>query len=260
MKLFRVFLILAVLVCGLIWLSCGDTYDAVNPVLLETPVPMKVEKKKEIVIPVTMVAVAKPPPLPQKKVAPPSPTQKKAPVQSATQQPKTPKSTRRVHNSGAVRGHQDPAIIASFANVKVVDYLTRMETMGARIALYDRQANGFACRLRPDGVFAGPVSTAGMSPRARTLTSDFPGGKTILAKAGRRYGVSQYEIVLLMPHKLDKRFQQGIKNVIRGHGQNFDEVISVWVNYRLAGSGVQVLVQQLETRSGSVAVNDVFTL
>ena len=63
-----------------------------------------------------------------------------------------------------------------------------------------------------------------------------------------------------MPHDLDERFQQGIKDVIRAHGQRPEEVLSVRINYRLTKNGMQVLVQQMETRDGSVVANGVFAL
>lgn len=260
MRLIRSFTALAALVCLALWLT-----SIKRPVIEVGHIPKpqevnKAERHKEVVIPIRMVPDRKPHPTHPKRAS--VQKRKQKPAEQTSPAKKVPRKKAKHASGRAVsgRGRNDPAVIASFRNLRVLDYLARMESMGARIALYDRRARDFACRLRSDGNFAGPVSTDGMSARARTLTSDFPGSDVILAKAAQRYGRSMYEIVLLLPLDLDDRLQQGIRNIIHAHGKQYEDVFSVRIRYRLLGNGLKVIVDRLETIEGSVTVDKCFAL
>ncbi|MBT6338635.1 MAG: hypothetical protein HOJ48_05000 [Desulfobacula sp.] len=164
---------------------------------------------------------------------------------------------------GSCSGDKEFAVIATY-HLPIRTYLGYMESKGAKIALYDRLAGDFACRVRPDGTFIGSVTLEGMSPRARMLTKGFPSGKLIIEKAHDLYGASNYEILLLMPHGLDERFHQSIRHCIQKSGINPKEVITVRVTYMSLSlnSDRKLLVRldRLETQNASVRVDQDFTL
>ena len=256
MKLIRNVILLIFLILFSLWAlnSTESTYE-VTP-LHTNPESKKINKKEKVIISVKMVAVYKP--------TPPSPPSQKLKKKETPAQGKKAGTQKKKQSNGnkktSGRGQRDLTIIASFAHMDVADYLACMEAKGACIAVYDRLASDFVCRIRPNGAFAGPVHTAGMSSRARTLTADFPGSKNLLEKVNQRFGPSQYEIVLLMPEDLDARFQQNIKNAVSSFDEQSEHVLSVWISYQLSGKNLRVSVERIETKNDTIKVNKNFFL
>jgi len=240
-RLLRGCIVLLLLSAALVYLNRES--ERKSYVVKTTPESPKLEKqKKSIVVPIQVIEKKPAPKKEQKKTKKPVPE-------------KQPNSS----NSGQKKGDEDPAVLASY-KMDVKSYLHFMQQQGAQMGLYDTSAEKFICAINQQGVMGGQIRQIGMSTRARRITADFPNSRRILRQAILRFGPAKYEILLLIPSRMDKRFYQNISKLISQSGRNIKDVSLVRVTYEGSQNTVRVKVNSFEGIGGTSAVSGSFYL
>jgi len=240
-KLLRGCIILLALSITLIYLNreLEQTHHMLTKTAVQ-PRQKKPEKKKNVVIAVQVVT-QKPKPEKVKKTKETSPAKK--PETTSGNDPKN--------------GDKDPAVLATY-KMNVETYLDFMLQQGARAGLYDNNAGKFICNIDRKGTMGGRIKQNGMSTRARRITTDFPNSRTILRNAALKYGPARYEILLLIPKRMDDRFYRNVNKIISRTGRNVQDISLVRVTYEGTRNTIRVKVNSLEGKGGTSTISENF--
>lgn len=140
------------------------------------------------------------------------------------------------------------------------EYARRMTRMGAGFYLFGGGKPGFL-RIDPVRRTAQPVDTgvikaAGYSPRSRTI-SDEPALEWALDEAEEEYGMSNPEILLLVPRSMEDRIASNLSSSLTQDGVSLEEVIGLRGHYAKGdGKELALVVTQAYLANGeSVDVN-----
>lgn len=199
-----------------------------------------------------------------KEAEPPkSPEIKKAlPEEKKIEKKKTPKSSanKNVHADGSKgKGESAPNLIAEY-EMPIKEYLLYMESKGGRVLVYDKVKDGFVCEISGEDMLIAPSDISRMSHRSRRLTSDFPRNKEILAKVEESFGKGNYEILLLLPDKLEESIYENISNLIKEQGLNPEDVAAVFIVYRNDKSSIYVYIKRVTGNFGTREIRKTFKL
>lgn len=268
---FRIFLTTAILllVTALAWLTGGDMplrVESRSPEDLKTPAHEKKEPEiKTVQMPIMVRKVA---PVKKEKEEQKLPKKEEKPKKAEVEKPLPKKEEKAPERAvkpvsdaggGTAGGTGAPNLFAGY-EMPVKDYLASMRSKGAKVFVYSNSSDRLVGEVLEDGSLASPSGTEGLSRRSRRLTEDFPGGREVLTMAEERFGPGGYEILLLLPEKLEEAINENVAGIIDRAGLGMDDVTTVFMAYRGDGFGVSVHVEKAAGTFGVRQIGESFSL
>ena len=153
----------------------------------------------------------------------------------------------------------EPVIVAEYG-LPFERYLEYMRRLGAQVVVYDVEKSRFVCFILPDGTLLPNPSLKGYSPRARRLTSDFPNRERIFRQVWELFGPGDYEILLLLPQKVEERFFREIEKAVRKLGYELREVLSIRIKYEEDTKNLLAKIKEVEVPQGKIVLEYVVYL
>lgn len=164
------------------------------------------------------------------------------------------------HNSGGNnKAGTSPNIFAGYG-MSVKEYLLYMKYRGGRVFVYDKVKDGFICEILEEDVFGTPSDISKMSRRSRRLTADFPRSNEVLSKVEEHFGIGNYEILLLLPSRLEKSIYENITRIVSEKGLRMEDIETVFISYRGNDSFVSVYIEKVTGNFGMRMIGETFKL
>ena len=238
------------LLCGFLWSD--------RPIVPEPPVPALTKQEKEAVLP----------PLPKEKGVrvtlekEPPPPPIKAPSKSKKRRSEVISGVYRVNpslvRSGmAMVGEKGehlgsfPAVTANYrAKLGFQAYVSALQGLGAKFFIRDRNRKKLVAEVDFRTLYLNPVKgLEGLSPRSRIISGESAIRQYIdLAKV--IFGKGDYQMIMLLPLRLDAAFIAGTEKALKRSGYNIREFHSLQAIYKKGTRGLSLVVVKGFHKSG----------
>lgn len=157
------------------------------------------------------------------------------------------------------KGNSVPNLFARY-EMPVKEYLSYMRSKGVKVLVYDQRRKRFVCEILKGGTLSIPSGVEYMSSRSRRITDDFPHKDAVLNRVERYYGAGRYEILLLLPKKLEESIYKKISREVKEKRLNMSDIATVFVTYKGNASSVSVYIERVTGRFGTIKIGKTFRL
>ena len=141
-------------------------------------------------------------------------------------------------------------------------YLKAMSKKGGKVIIYDTQKRSVVSRVNVfSGTLIGDTDTSNMSVRGRRITEDYPGAAEVLHEVETLYGPGIYEVILLLPEKLDEYIHETVKREVKAQGIDLMKVTSATLQFRASGeSDLNIRIDSVSGAFGTAKVDKDFII
>ncbi len=159
------------------------------------------------------------------------------------------------------QGSQGFNLLAKY-KISMDSYLKIMTAKGGKVVMYDMSKEGVVCQIDPvRGKIINNPDTSSMSIRGRRITEDYPKARHFISIAEKFYGPGSYELILLLPKKLDEFFYGKVTRIILRRGIDVKNVTSVEMEFSSRdGKRLDVRVRAVRGRFGRERIERGFSI